>query len=144
MPTPVSLQRDMNFVAVAGGVLDDGSGTIAPLSIQASTGRLKVTAIGISGSGVSQIIAGTGISISPVGGTGNVTITATGGGGSGYQTPLTGGLTGTNTWTTAPKTLVVDGVPMQATRTDGTVNFTTVGVTTTLVVPPSFDVFAVA
>lgn len=112
MSTPVSLQRDMNFVAVAGGVLDDGSGTIAPLSIQASTGRLKVTAIGISG-------------------------------GSGYQTPLTGGLTGTNTWTTAPSVIVVDGVPMQKTRTDGTTNWT--GTTTTvLTVAPSYDIFATA
>jgi hypothetical protein len=140
MPTPVSLQRDLNFVAVAGGVLDDGSGTIAPLSIQASTGRLKVTAIGISGSGVSKIIAGTGISVSPVGGTGNVTITASGGG-SGYQAPLTGGLTGTNTWTTAPNSIVVDGVNMQKTRTDGTVNWT--GTTTTvLTVAPSFDIYS--
>ena len=46
--TQTSLNRDLNYVAVAGGVLDDGSGTIAPLSIQASTGRLKVTAIGIT------------------------------------------------------------------------------------------------
>jgi hypothetical protein len=99
MPTPVSLQRDLNFVAVAGGVLDDGSGTIAPLSIQASTGRLKVTAIGISGSGVSKIIAGTGISVSPVGGTGNVTITASGGG----------------VWHTPPESPLPDGSVVQYT-----------------------------
>lgn len=40
-----SLQRDNNYVAVGGGVYDDGSGTIAPLSINHTTGRLKVTAI---------------------------------------------------------------------------------------------------
>jgi len=40
----VSLQRDANFIAVGGGVYDDGSKTIAPLSINASNGRLKVSA----------------------------------------------------------------------------------------------------
>jgi len=40
-----SLQRDSNHVPVLGGVYDDGSGTIAPLSINAANGRLKVTAI---------------------------------------------------------------------------------------------------
>ena len=43
---------------------------------------------------VNQIIAGTGISISPVGGTGDVTITATGGGG-GYASLTGAGETGT-------------------------------------------------
>lgn len=63
--------------------------------------------------------------------------------GSGYQVPLTGGLTGTNTWTTAPSVIVVDGVPMQKTRTDLTPNWT--GTTTTvLTVIPSYDIFASA
>ena len=39
-----SLNRDANYVAVGGGVYDDGSNVIAPLLINASTGRLKVTA----------------------------------------------------------------------------------------------------
>ena len=107
----VSLPADNNFVRVAGGILDDGSGTIAPLSIQASTGRLKVTAIGISG-------------------------------GTGYQAPLSGGLTGTNTWTTAPNVLIIDGVPRQKVQTDGTIMWT--GTTTTVLTNaplPVFDIF---
>ena len=39
-----SLQRDANFIAVGGGVFDDGSKTIAPISIASATGRIKVTA----------------------------------------------------------------------------------------------------
>lgn len=74
----------------------------------------------------------------------DITISSTGGsGGSGYQAPLTGGLTGTNTWTNAPNVIVVDGVPKQQTQTDGTINWT--GTTTTvLTVNPTFDVFASA
>ena len=70
-------------------------------------------------------------------------VTSTGGSGSGYQVPLTGGLTGTNTWTTAPNVIVVDGVPKQQTSTDGTVNWT--GTTTTvLTVIPTFDIYSIA
>lgn len=54
MATPTSLNRDANFVAVGGGVLDDGSKTIAPISIAAATGRLKVSAI-ISGAGAGSV-----------------------------------------------------------------------------------------
>lgn len=111
MSTPVSLPADQNFIRVAGGVLDDGSGTIAPLSIQASTGRLKVTATII--------------------------------GGSGYQAPLSGGLTGTNTWTTAPNAICVDGVTYQKVSQGGTTNWS--GTTTTILsFTPTDSVFAVA
>lgn len=67
-----------------------------------------------------------------------------GGGGSGYQAALTGGLTGTNTWATAPNALVIDGVVKQKTQTDGTVNWT--GTTTTVLTGaqlPTFDIFAI-
>jgi hypothetical protein len=63
-----SLNRDANYVAVAGGVLDDGSGTIAPLSIQASTGRLKVTAIGITGGSFPQMTQTQINALSPING----------------------------------------------------------------------------
>lgn len=68
--------------------------------------------------------------------------TGGGGGGTGYQAPLSGGITGTNTWTTAPSIIVVDqGKAMQKTNTDGTVNWT--GTTTTVLsVTPVFDVYA--
>lgn len=75
----------------------------------------------------------------------DITITSSGGGGgSGYQAPLTGGLTGTNTWTTAPNALVIDGVTKQQTQTDGQVNWT--GTTTTTLTGaqlPTFDIFAI-
>jgi hypothetical protein len=129
-----SLNRDANYVAVAGGVLDDGSGTIAPLSIQASTGRLKVTAIGISGSGVSQIIAGTGISVSPVGGTGNVTITASGGGGSGSRMEIPTGIVNDSNvsfaFTNLPVILVINGLTYR--QSGGMYNWTVSGKTITL------------
>lgn len=61
---------------------------------------------------------------------------------SGYQAPLTGGLTGTNTWAVAPNVIVVDqGRAMQKVSTDGTVNWT--GTTTTiLAVAPNYDIFS--
>ena len=140
-----SLQRDANFIAVGGGVLDDGSKAIAPISINSSTGRLKVSAI-LSGSfGVSQIIAGTNITISPTSGAGTVTINATGGGSSsGFQLPLSGSVDGTNqtfTWATAPNAITVDGVSLQKTEQGGTHNWT--GTTTTvLLLAPNQSIFA--
>jgi len=104
-------------------------------------GRIKLLDQRWHGSGLSRVttdstLSGLGTSASPL-------HVVSGGTGSGYQAPLTGGLTGTNTWTTAPSVLVVDGIPMQKVRTDGTVNWT--GTTTTvLTVAPSFDVFATA
>ncbi len=77
-----------------------------------------------------------------------VTATSSGGGssgGSGYQAPLSGGLTGTNTWTTAPNVLVIDGVPRQKVQTDGTIMWT--GSTTTVLTNaplPTFDIFSSA
>ena len=49
----VSLQRDDNHIPVLGGVYDDGSNTIAPLSINAANGRLRVSAIAAGASGTS-------------------------------------------------------------------------------------------
>ena len=66
-------------------------------------------------------------------------------GGSTFQQPLTGGLTGTNTWTTAPNVLVIDGVPRQKVQTDGTVMWT--GSTTTVLTGaplPTYDIFSPA
>ena len=141
-----SLNRDANYVAVGGGVLDDGSKAIAPISINSSTGRLKVSAI-LSGSfGVSQIIAGTNITISPTSGAGTVTINATGGGSSGFQLPLSGSVNGTNqtfTWTTAPNAIVVDGQVLQKTDQAGN-SYWSGTTTTTLTIPPTQSVFAIA
>jgi len=76
----------------------------------------------------------------------DITISSSGSGGSGYQAPLSGGLTGTNTWTTSPNVIVVDqGRAMQRVSTDGTVNWTVSGsgpYTTVLTIAPTSDVYA--
>lgn len=80
------------------------------------------------------------------GSTVNVT-TSGSGGGSGFQQKTSGTVDGSNTvfvFATAPKAISVDqGRVMQATSTDGTVNWT--GTTTvTLKIAPTFDIFGVA
>lgn len=63
----------------------------------------------------------------------------------GYQAPLSGGLSGTNTWTTAPNVLIIDGKPTQKLQTDGTVMWTGTTTTTLTNAPlPTFDIFASA
>lgn len=87
------------------------------------------------GATIGQVLAFNGIYWAPVN---------QGSGGSGYQAPLTGGLTGTNTWTTAPNVLVIDGVPRQKVQTDGTIMW--IGTTTTILTvncpKPTFDIFS--
>lgn len=77
---------------------------------------------------------------------GTANYTSTSGGGSGYQAPLTGGLSGTNKWTTAPNVIVIDGIPRQKIQTDGTIMWT--GTTTTTLTTntpvPTFDIFSSA
>jgi hypothetical protein len=68
-------------------------------------------------------------------------------GGSSFQAPLSGGLTGTNTWTTAPNVLFIDGGPRQRVLTNGNVMWTISGTgpyTTVLVGAPlpTEDIFA--
>ena len=67
-------------------------------------------------------------------------------GSTGYQQIISGIVDGSNRvfgFTSAPNAIVVDGVSMQKTAVDGTVNWT--GTTTiTLTVAPNFDIYAVA
>jgi hypothetical protein len=73
---------------------------------------LKTARPATGGGGVTQIVAGTNVTISPAGGTGIVTINATGGGGSGTVTNVaTGaGLTGGPITTTGTISLATSGV----------------------------------
>lgn len=110
-----------------------GNGTAAsPLSV-------------ISVGGVSQIIAGTNITVSPISGLGAVTINASGGGGSsGFQTPSGALNQAVFTWGTAPNAIVVDGVVLQKTQQDGNVNWTGTNVITLTGAFPSFSIFGIA
>lgn len=78
----------------------------------------------------------------------DITISSTGGGGSSFQQPTSGVVDGSNqvfVWTTAPTVIVVDqGRTMQRVSSDGTVNWTVVGTTTTLAIAPTSDIFALA
>lgn len=63
-----------------------------------------------------------------------------------FQLPLSGAVDGSNltyVWTTAPQAISVDGIIIQATQQDGTVNWTGT-LTTILSVAPNSSVFAVA
>ncbi len=74
-------------------------------------------------------------------------ITTSGGSSSGFQLPLSGAVDGSNqayTWTTAPNVIVVDGAPLQKVDQNGDVNWTLVGVTTTLTFAPTRSIFAIA
>jgi hypothetical protein len=65
--------------------------------------------------------------------------------GTGYQS-ATGTVNGSNknfSFTSAPNVVVVDGVPLQKTQKDGTVNWTG-GSTITLTVAPNYDIYASA
>src|ERR1700728_435264 len=139
------LKRDQNSAVVLGGITDDSNEYIRMLRVDPTTNRLLVSGTGGSG-GVTQIIAGKNITISPVGGTGAVTINASGGGGSsGIQSP-SGTVNGSNTvftWSVAPNAIVVDGAVLQNTEQGGTVNWTGT-TTTTLLIAPTQSVFGVA
>lgn len=75
--------------------------------------------------------------------TGRLLVSGTGSSGSGFQLPLSGGLSGTNTWSTAPNAIVVDGSVLQKVDQNGDVNWT--GTTTTLLTNiPTRGIFAIA
>lgn len=120
---------------------------VSKTELKRLTDRVVALESGSTVAGVSSIVAGTNVTISPTNGLGAVTINSTAtGGGSGYQAPLTGAVDGANdtfTWTTEPNVLMIDRVPTQKTSSDGTVNWT--GTTSTVLTTiPLEDLFAVA
>lgn len=77
----------------------------------------------------------------------NIGIQGGGGGGLSYHSPTSGIVNGSNTlfvWDTAPDIIFVDGVAKQLVSSDGTVNWTLAGTTTTLVIAPVFDIFSLS
>ena len=78
------------------GVIETNA-SLASYQCSNATGSYAWNAMGGSSGGVTQIVAGSGISISPSGGTGLVTVSATGtGGGGSLPTIVTGGPTSAN------------------------------------------------
>lgn len=118
---------------------------VSKTEIKGVMDRVAALESGSTISGVSSIIAGTNITIDPVGGTGAVTINSTGGsGGSGYE-PATGAVDGSNAvfgpFTVAPTVIVSDFRVLRKTEDGGTtVNWT--GTTTiTVTEPPTNHIY---
>lgn len=120
--------------------------TIDPLAPPTEYIRVNTGTVGAAGQ-VNSIVAGTNITVNssdPA----NPIVSATGGGSSGYQAVLSGGLTGTNTWTNSPNVLVIDNKPIQRVQTDTTIMWTISGsgpYTTVLTNAPipTFDIFGI-
>lgn len=96
---PFPSAANVNALADAGanGIVARTAANVATArTIQAGTGVSVTNGDGVAGNptvsnaGVTQIIAGTGVTISPTGGTGAVTINASGGGGGGGGTSYSG------------------------------------------------------
>jgi hypothetical protein len=135
------LKRDQNSAVVLGGITDDSNEYIRMLRVDPTTNRLLVS--GAGGTGVTQIIAGTNITISPVGGTGAVTINASGGS-SGFQTPSGALNQGVFVFSTAPNAIVVDNTVIQKTQQDGNSNWTGTTTITLTGAFPTFSIFGIA
>lgn len=96
-----------------------------------------------------NIVAGTGMTIvySKLNGQDTVTFSSTGSAGGFTELVATGTVNSVNTsftFTAVPSYIVADGVWFKATNKNGSVNWTNVGLTITMVNAPAFDIFGVA
>lgn len=89
---------------------------------------------------------GAGVTVTDDAGNNATVVTVSTSAGAGYQVPSSGAVNGTNkvfVWAVAPNAIVVDGVSLRKTASDGTVNWTGT-TTTTLLIAPNFDTYGVA
>lgn len=106
------LVKDVNSVAVAGGVSDLDGTTILPILINHSTGRVKISAV-ITGGGFTELTA-----------TGTVN-----------------GLNADFTFTQEPTYIVSDGAVYKPLDNNGNVNWSWSGSTATMTIPPNSFIF---
>lgn len=113
MATANTLNKDVNSVAVAGGVSDLDGVTILPFLVNHTTGRLLISAVTSGGGGFTEL-------------------TATG---------AVNGTNAAFTFVSQPTYIVSDGTVMKALDNNGNTNWSWAGSTATMTVPPSSSIF---
>lgn len=139
----VGRAKNINIIPgsnVTVGMTQTGDQENITINSTSSGGAVSVTDGVTTVANITQVDFVSGATVSNGGG-GVAQVSISGGGSSGFQRPLTGGLTGTNTWSTAPNSITVDNLTLQKTSTNGQVNWTG-NTTTVLTVQPTQDVFS--